>query len=184
MKKIAGSMKNSVGIMKDVNMLVKLPEISGAMRELSQELVSAGILEEMVGDSLLDNETFEGEDEEAESEIDTVLGEILKDKVQALGAQVPTEMLAPEVPQLDEEEEIRSEAVLAQMRRRISARLTTPASNYLSLAASAFRSMRMLNNKALGVIDWDTKAGSEPEFAILSARSPWSVTLPSALLRG
>ncbi|KAK4909045.1 Vacuolar protein-sorting-associated protein 24 [Elasticomyces elasticus] len=119
MKKIAGSTKRSVGIMKDVNMLVKLPEISGAMRELSQELVSAGVLEEMVGDSLLDNETLEGEDEEAESEIDMVLGEILNDKVQALGAQVPTEMVAPEVPQLDEEEEIRSEAVLAQMRRRL-----------------------------------------------------------------
>ena len=36
MRKIEGSIKNSVGIMKDVNMLVKLPEISGTMRELSQ----------------------------------------------------------------------------------------------------------------------------------------------------
>ena len=36
MRKIEGSIKNSVGIMKDVNTLVKLPEISGTMRELSQ----------------------------------------------------------------------------------------------------------------------------------------------------
>ena len=83
MRKIEGSIKNSVGIMKDVNMLVKLPELTGTMQELSQELVKAGIIEEMMEDSLPNNELLEGEDEEAEEEVDKVLGEILKDKVQA-----------------------------------------------------------------------------------------------------
>jgi hypothetical protein len=51
------------------------------MRELSQELVKAGIIEEMVGDSLPDSELLEGEDEEAETEVDKVLGEVLQGKL-------------------------------------------------------------------------------------------------------
>ena len=121
MRKLEGSIKNSVGIMKNVNMLVKLPEISATMRELSQELVKAGIIEEMVDDSLPNGELMEGEDEEAESEVDKVLGEILKDKVQTPAAQVPAEPVAPTPAQPEEEEEIGSEELLAQMRGRLEA---------------------------------------------------------------
>lgn len=116
-RKIAGSLRDSTGIMKDVNTLIKLPEISGTMRELSQELVKAGIIEEMVADSLPDTELLEDEDEEAEAEVDKVLGEILKDKV--AGAQVPVEPM-PEAAQ-PEEEELNSEEMLAQMRGRLEA---------------------------------------------------------------
>lgn len=120
MRKIEGSIKASVGIMKDVNMLVKLPEISGTMRELSQELVKAGIIEEMVGDSLPESELVEDEEEEAEAEVDKVLGEILKDRVQ--GTQVPVEpVAAAPVEAQPEEEEINSEEMLAQMRGRLEA---------------------------------------------------------------
>ncbi|KAK5165434.1 Vacuolar protein-sorting-associated protein 24 [Saxophila tyrrhenica] len=122
MRKIEGSIKNSVGIMKDVNALVKLPEISGTMRELSQELVKAGIIEEMVADSLPENEMLEGEDEEAETEVDKVLGEVLKDKVQTPAAQVPVEPVQPvEAQPAEEEEELGSEEMLAQMRGRLEA---------------------------------------------------------------
>lgn len=122
MRKIEGSIKASVGIMKDVNMLVKLPEISGTMRELSQELVKAGIIEEMVGDSLPEGELLEDEEEEAEAEVDKVLGEILKDRVQVPGAQVPVApVAAPVEAQPEEEEEINSEEMLAQMRGRLEA---------------------------------------------------------------
>lgn len=115
MRKIEGSMKNSVGIMKDVNTLVRLPELTGTMQELSMELVKAGIIEEMVEDSMPDNELLEGEDEEAESEVDKVLGEILKDKVQAPAVPVdqPTE---PAV-----EEDLDSEEMMAAMRGRLEA---------------------------------------------------------------
>lgn len=120
MRKIETSMKNSVGIMKDVNMLVKLPELTGTMRELSQELVKAGIIEEMVGDSMPNQDLLEGEDEEAESEVDKILGEILRDKVQTPAAQVPTEPVGP-VQAQPEEEEMDSEEMLAQMRGRLEA---------------------------------------------------------------
>ena len=119
MRKIEGSIKNSTGIMKDVNMLVRLPELTGTMRELSQELMKAGIIEEMVSDTL-EQEDLEEDTEEAETEVDKVLGEILRDKVQTPGAQVPTE-LVPAEPDEAVEEDAEQEEMLAQMRGRLEA---------------------------------------------------------------
>ncbi|KAK4617544.1 Vacuolar protein-sorting-associated protein 24 [Fulvia fulva] len=121
MRKIGDSIKASTGIMKDVNMLVKLPELTGTMRELSQELVKAGIIEEMAGDSLPDSELLEAEDEEAETEVDKVLGEVLKDRTSAPGTQLPTEPVGPVEAQPAEEEDMDSEEMLAQMRGRLEA---------------------------------------------------------------
>ncbi|KAF2745427.1 SNF7 family protein-like protein [Sporormia fimetaria CBS 119925] len=116
-RKIEGSIRASTGIMKDVNSLVRLPELTGTMRELSAELMKAGIIEEMVGDSLPDNELLEGEDEEAEEEVDKVLSEILKDKLPAAKTRAEE---APAVPQDEEEEEDQAE-MLEQMRGRLEA---------------------------------------------------------------
>jgi charged multivesicular body protein 3 len=116
-RKIEGSIKASTGIMKDVNSLVRLPELTGTMRELSQELVKAGIIEEMVGDSLPDDQLMEGEDDEAEAEVDKVLGEILQGKLgQTKVAETPVD--EEPVPEEDLEEQ---EATLAQMRGRLEA---------------------------------------------------------------
>jgi charged multivesicular body protein 3 len=117
-RKIEGSIKASTGIMKNVNALVRLPELTGTMRELSQELVKAGIIEEMVGDSLPDSELLEGEDEEAETEVDKVLSEVLKDKLPERQDQVD-EVSVPSAP--DQELEEDQEEILAQMRGRLEA---------------------------------------------------------------
>ncbi|EON61165.1 hypothetical protein W97_00377 [Coniosporium apollinis CBS 100218] len=117
-RKIEGSIRASTGIMKDVNSLVRLPELTGTMRELSQELVKAGIIEEMVGDSLPDSELLEGEDEEAEAEVDKVLGEILKDRLPPTAQQPEVELPAQPVEDLEDEEQ---EQMIAQMRGRLEA---------------------------------------------------------------
>lgn len=118
-RKIEGSLKASTGIMKAVNSLVRLPELMGTMRELSQELVKAGIIEEMVGDSLPEDQLLEGEDDEAEAEVDKVLGEILEGKLAktkvADDGPVEEEALEPEEDLEDQE------ATLAQMRGRLEA---------------------------------------------------------------
>lgn len=111
-RKIEGSLKTSTGIMKDVNSLVRLPELTGTMRELSQELMKAGVIEEMVGDMLPSEEMMEGEDEEVEVEVDKVLGEVLKTP------QVPDTKVAEESVQVEDEEQ---EVTLAQMRGRLEA---------------------------------------------------------------
>lgn len=114
-RKIEGSIRASTGIMKDVNSLVRLPELTGTMRELSQELVKAGIIEEMVGDMIPDDELLEGEDEEAEGEVDKVLSEILKDKIATVDTKVPQQ------PVEEEEDFEDQEATLEQMRGRLEA---------------------------------------------------------------
>jgi charged multivesicular body protein 3 len=115
-RKIEGSLKASTSIMKNVNTLVRLPELTGTMTELSQELMKAGIIEEMVGDTLPNDELLEGEDEEAETEVDKVLGEVLKGKLAGPEQQIPQALVEDEV----EEEEDR-EAELEQMRGRLEA---------------------------------------------------------------
>lgn len=120
MRKIEGSIRASTGVMRDVNLLVKLPELTGTMRELSQELVRAGVIEEMVGDTLEVGEEVE-EGEEAEGEVDKVLGEVLRDRVQVPAARVPTEPAVAVKPAEPEEEDSDSEEALAQMRGRLEA---------------------------------------------------------------
>lgn len=118
-RKIEGSLKASTGIMKDVNSLVRLPELTGTMRELSQELVKAGIIEEMVGDSLPDDQLLDGEDDEAEAEVDKVLVEILQGKLGKVdGSKVDTLVEENDEPEEDLEEQ---EETLAKMRGRLEA---------------------------------------------------------------
>ncbi|RDW66068.1 hypothetical protein BP6252_09703 [Coleophoma cylindrospora] len=117
-RKIEGSIRSSVGIMKDVNSLVRLPELTGTMRDLSQELVKAGIIEEMVGDSMPDA-IMDEEEEEAEEEVDKVLGEILKDRMDKVAA-TPVDA-APAAPVAEDEDEEDAEAMLDQMRGRLEA---------------------------------------------------------------
>ncbi|KAJ4306935.1 Vacuolar protein-sorting-associated protein 24 [Collariella sp. IMI 366227] len=68
LRKIEGSIKASVGVMKDVNSLIRLPALGQTMQELSVELMKAGIIEEMVGDMLPVDPEMEDEEEEAEGE--------------------------------------------------------------------------------------------------------------------
>ncbi|KAI9761212.1 MAG: hypothetical protein M4579_001132 [Chaenotheca gracillima] len=122
-RKIEGSIKASTGIMKDVNSLVRLPELTGTMRELSQELMRAGIIEEMVGDSLPDDELAEGEDEEAETEVDKILSEVLEGKMAKAGTakvdETPAEEEAAPVAATAEEDD--TEITLDEMRGRLEA---------------------------------------------------------------
>lgn len=128
-RKIEGSIRASVGVMKDVNSLIRLPELSGTMRELSVELIKAGIIEEMVEDTLPDDADMLMEDDEAEGEVDRVLGEILKDRKEpALPAAPLPEparkaepALAAEAAADDEDEEEDAEAMMDQMRNRLDA---------------------------------------------------------------
>ena len=118
-RKIEGSIRAGVGVMKDVNSLIRLPQLAGTMRDLSVELMKAGIIEEMVEDALPEDVDMVDE-EEAESEVDKVLGEILKDKIVA--AKLPTVPVTEQpAPVAAEEEDEEAEASLDDMRSRLEA---------------------------------------------------------------
>lgn len=120
-RKIQGSLKKSTGIMKDVNTLVKLPELSGTMHQLSAELVRAGIIEEMVDDAITDPAMLEEEEDEADAEVDKVLQEILHRKLSQVQGVKPDQPLEQEEEPATEEAFEDQEATLEQMRGRLEA---------------------------------------------------------------
>lgn len=122
-RKIEGSIRASAGIMKDLNSLIRLPEYAMTMRELSTELMKAGIIEEMVDEVLPEDGDMIMEDDEAEGEVERVLGEVLKTKKEpALPvAPVPEPGKPVAVEGEEEEEEEDAEAMMDQMRNRLDA---------------------------------------------------------------
>ncbi|KAK4142966.1 Snf7-domain-containing protein [Dichotomopilus funicola] len=134
LRRIEGSIRAGVGIMKDVNALVRLPQFAQTMQELSVELMKAGIVEEMVGEVLpVDGDALGEEEEEAEGEVDKVLGEILKDRMETAGPlpsvplpaqgeqQQAVAQKQQQQPVEEEEEEEDTEAMMDQMRNRLEA---------------------------------------------------------------
>ncbi|KAK4311701.1 hypothetical protein Pmani_016833 [Petrolisthes manimaculis] len=73
--RIAGSLQQSTEVMKAMQELIKLPEISRVMQDMSREMMKAGIIEEMIEDTMEDLEPEELE-EEAQKEVDKVLWEL------------------------------------------------------------------------------------------------------------
>ncbi|KAI1974138.1 Vacuolar protein-sorting-associated protein 24 [Ophidiomyces ophidiicola] len=116
-RKIEGSLRTSTGIMKDVNTLVRLPQLSETMRQLSLELVKAGILEESIDDALPSDQLLEGEEEAADAEVDKVLQEVLQGRLAKAEGLRPEEPM--EEPAAEEFED--QEATLEQMRGRLEA---------------------------------------------------------------
>lgn len=145
-RKIEGSIRASVGIMHDVNCLIRLPELAATMQALSVELMKAGIVEEMTNEMLPEDGDMllEDEDAEADTEVEKVLGEILKDRMATTGqmpatpvsvaapaAAAPAQLLrakpvamaagGPSAADEDEEDEDEedTEAMMDQMRNRL-----------------------------------------------------------------
>ncbi|XP_072221486.1 charged multivesicular body protein 3 [Leuresthes tenuis] len=74
--RVAGALQKSTEVMKAMQSLVKIPEIQATMRELSKEMMKAGIIEEMLEDTFESMEDGEEMEEAAEEEIDKILFEI------------------------------------------------------------------------------------------------------------
>lgn len=114
MYKVTGSMQKSAEIMKLSNQLVKLPQMSATMRQMSEEMVKAGIMEEIMEDTLDSGVLGEDEEEleeEAQGQVDKVLFELTDGKLGAVGAQTGPlpDLEAPQAveatPSRQEEEE-------------------------------------------------------------------------------
>ncbi|KAA1095126.1 Vacuolar protein-sorting-associated protein 24 [Puccinia graminis f. sp. tritici] len=85
--KISGTLQKSTEIMKLSNSLMKLPELNKTMQEMSQEMMKAGIMSEMMEDAIdtLDEDEEELE-EEAEAEVQNVLFNITDGKLGQMGS--------------------------------------------------------------------------------------------------
>ncbi|KAJ3044285.1 Vacuolar protein-sorting-associated protein 24 [Rhizophlyctis rosea] len=101
--KVAGSLQKSTDIMKLVNNLVKLPEIHNTMQEMSQEMMKAGIIDEMMEDAIAMGDEDDIE-EEAESEVNNILFELTDGalgEAGTVGAPLEVEKPEEEEPELD-----------------------------------------------------------------------------------
>ena len=122
-RKIEGSLKSSTKVMREVNTLTRLPELTQTMQLLSQELMKAGIIEEMVGDMLPEDELFEDEVGENEDAINNIIKSAIGDKdAEKLFGRKEEEAAFPSAPDAISQEEPDSELSednLAQMRQRL-----------------------------------------------------------------
>lgn len=111
MVKLQGNLRESTGIMREVNSLVRLPEISHSAQELSKELIKSGIINEMVEDSM---EEIGEDDFEDEEEIEAIVKKYTEKDVEQ-------QINEPVEPAPQEEEEEDNQEILDEMRQRLKA---------------------------------------------------------------
>ncbi|KAH9943453.1 vacuolar sorting protein Vps24 [Epithele typhae] len=111
MLKVTGALQKSTEIMKLSNSLMKLPQISATMREMSMEMTKAGIMEEMLEDTLAMEDDEELEDE-ADAEVDKVLFDLTEGKLGQAGA------VKEDLPDQVEDEE--TERAMEQYRQQLN----------------------------------------------------------------
>ncbi|GLV34254.1 Vacuolar protein sorting 24 [Carabus blaptoides fortunei] len=118
--RVAGSLAKSTEVMQAMQRLVRVPEVAQTMRDMSKEMMRAGIIEEMLDETMESLEDTEEMEDEAQEEIDKVLWELTAGKLGEAPAP-PTEaglaIPAPAKPVAAEEDE----EELEEMQSRLSA---------------------------------------------------------------
>lgn len=76
--RVSGSIQKSTEVMQVMQRLVNVPEIAATMREMSKEMMRAGIMEEMIEETMESIEPEDPEDmeEQAQDEVNKILWEI------------------------------------------------------------------------------------------------------------
>ncbi|KAJ9098444.1 hypothetical protein QFC20_005963 [Naganishia adeliensis] len=118
--KVTGTFQKSTEIMKASNELIKLPQLSATMREMSAEMMKSGIISEMIDDTLEMDEDSELEDE-ADEEVEKVLYELTDGKLGQAGAVVDSALPATQEAQ---QEDVNTEAEMQRMQRELQDLLT------------------------------------------------------------
>ena len=106
---VTGCMQKSVEVMALMNSLMKVPQMNAVMMAMGREMEKAGLMEEMMDDTLSSMDGEEELDDAAEEEVDKALDEVLA------GAHVPSARV-PQQQQQEEEEEEEEEDVETQKR--------------------------------------------------------------------
>ncbi|XP_062507821.1 charged multivesicular body protein 3-like [Corticium candelabrum] len=88
--RMTGSLQKSTEVMRSMNSLMRVPEIQETMRELSQEMMKAGIMEEMMEDTFESVEE-EGLDEAADVEVEKILFEVTNG-ILGKASETPTQL--------------------------------------------------------------------------------------------
>nr|CAG4648914.1 EOG090X0EF4 [Polyphemus pediculus] len=114
--RVAGSLQKSTEVMKAMQQLIKIPEVAATMRDLSKEMMKAGIIEEMLEDTMEGLEDTEELEEAAQEEVDKVLWEITAGQLGKAPAAVTDSFPVPAAAAAEDEEE-----ELEEMQSRLKA---------------------------------------------------------------
>ena len=117
--KVSGALAQSADVMKSMSALVKIPETQKVMMELSKEMMKAGIIEEMLDDTMEGLNDGEEMEDAAQEEIDKIILEITTGKLTDAPSAVKDTLPAQE--QQEEQEEQESEGELEEMQSRLEA---------------------------------------------------------------
>ena len=87
--RVAGTLQKSTEVISSINSLVKFTEISATMQELSREMMRAGIIDEMMEETMDEVMRVDEDDmeEQAAAEVDKVLFELTAGKQEILCLQ-------------------------------------------------------------------------------------------------
>lgn len=96
MGKLKDKMAQSAGLMREVNSLVRLPELRATMMELEKELVKSGIITEMMDDTLEPLEDTE-EESEIDEQVEQIVAEYTSEKLQKAEQAPSTSLSAGQV---------------------------------------------------------------------------------------
>ncbi|XP_074596022.1 vacuolar protein sorting 24 isoform X2 [Brevipalpus obovatus] len=120
--KVAGAMEKSTEVMKSMQNLVRIHEISQTMQEMSKEMMKAGIIGEMMEETIdeavnIDEDEME---EQVQAEVDKILNEVTQGAMGKIAELKPqTEIKeTKETPQSESESE---EEEINAMRERLQA---------------------------------------------------------------
>lgn len=104
--RVAGALSKSTEVMQAMQRLVRIPEVAHTMQEMSKEMMKAGIIEEMLEETMdgMEEDSQEMEDA-AQTEVDKVLWELTEGKLGEAPAPPVTETKAAPVAVEDENEE-------------------------------------------------------------------------------
>jgi len=120
--KVAGCLQKSSEVMKTMQQLVRLPEIQKTMMEMSREMMKAGIIEEMLEDTMESVTESEDMEEEAQGEIDKILFELTTGKLGAAPSVVKETLPTPASTSGEKEKEEESEEDdMEEMKTRLEA---------------------------------------------------------------
>ncbi|KAJ9473599.1 hypothetical protein DIPPA_22219 [Diplonema papillatum] len=75
--KIAGAMQQSSAMLREMNRLMRVPEVANVMSEMQREMCKAGMIQEKMDDVIDDVVGVEDESDDAEDEIEKVMREIV-----------------------------------------------------------------------------------------------------------
>lgn len=138
--RVSGALQKSTEVMQAMQRLVRVPEVAQTMQDMSKEMMKAGIIEEMLDETMedLDCKLFfflvffclnffikdsEEMEEAAQTEIDKVLFEITEGKIgeAPLPPQDAAEKVSPLPATSVEEPEEEDEEEITEMQSRLAA---------------------------------------------------------------